>query len=629
MRRVIILIIAALVVSCFASTAECARKRRRGGPAVRKIEIIGAEHLSGKQIKGVMRTKESKFLRTKRMRESTLESDLISIKAFYRRNGFLRAEVTEERTYDDEGDNVWIRIVITEGPQTLVSGVEIEGNVVMGSERLQRLLKVKKGKPFDERQVDEDKYKLYSHYADQGFVFAAIDHETSFTDGKAMVKYQIAEGQPAPIGQITVRGNKRVNSLVVRREVTLKPGDIFSSKKMVDSQQRILDTDLFKDVDIEPRASAVDSVSVDLVVKVKERKMRELSFRVGYGTRDEARLSVGWQHRNLWKSGRQLELRGTVASRDFDKGLTRMRGDAALTDRWLFGTRLVGAIGIYGQETLEEYREVENGEYTLDRIGINLSVKKDLLRVTKLTLAYTHEIVDVRDANWSTDEDEDLRLQVGQEVNRSLSALLARDTRRPFFDPLGGSVTRLGAQRAGGIFGGDNSFNKVSVSWSRYLGSFFNTVIALSTRAGYASAYGDSKDKGVPEYEKFYAGGSGTIRGYDEREFGPGDFLLLANIELRYHLFWRVGGVAFFDMGNAWPSIEDVRGSDFSLIVDGEDYALRRDSDVKYTAGLGVGMQTPVGPFRIDYGFRIKRGVDESGNKESLGRLHLIMGHAF
>ena len=272
---------------------------------------------------------------------------------------------------------------------------------------------------------------------------------------------------------------------------------------------------------------------------------------------------------------------------------------------------------------------MENGEYTLARVGINLSMKKDLFRVTKLTLAYVHEIVDVRDPNWATDEDEDLRLQVGQEINRSLAALLVRDTRRPFFDPLSGSVTRLGAQRAGGIFGGDNSFNKVSVSWSRYLGSYFGTVIALSTRVGYADAYGDSKDKGVPEYERFYAGGSGTIRGYDEREFGPGDFLLLANIEMRYHLFWRIGGVAFIDMGNAWPSIEDVRGSDFSLIVDPEDYALRRDGDVKYSAGLGVGMQTPVGPFRIDYGFRIKRGTDESGNKESLGRFHLIMGHAF
>jgi outer membrane protein insertion porin family len=629
MKKLGLIAMAALLVVAWASGARCSREGRRKGPAVQKITIMGAVSFSENQIKDVMRTRESRFLRTKRLRESTLESDLISIKAFYRRNGFLEAEVSEERTYDDERQKVWIRIDIIEGPQTKVSEVVIEGNTQVETERIRSVIKTVEGGPLNERQISEDTYRLYGFYADQGFVFAAVKHEVEGSDGEAVVRFQIYEGAPTPIGDVSVRGNNRVSSSIVEREVTLERGDIFSSKEMVDSQQRILDTGLFKDVDIEPAANEEDSMSVNLLVKVKERKTRELSFRMGYGTLEEARVSVGWLHRNLWKSGRQLELRALLGSKDFARGLTRKRGDVAFTSRWLLGIRIVGSAGIYGEQSLEEYSEVEGGEYTLDRLGISLSVKKDLFRVTRLTLVYNHEIVDVRDPSWTEEEGEDLRLQVGQEVNRSFAVLVTRDTRRPFFDPGGGSFTTIAAQRAGGIFGGDNSFNKASFSWSRYLPSVFGSVVAVSTRLGYADAFGDSKDKGVPEYERFYAGGSGSVRGYNEREFGPGDFLLLANVEMRYHIFWRLGGVAFLEMGNAWPSIDEVRGQDFELVVPGEEYYLRRDNDVKYTIGLGIGMNTPVGPFRLDYGFKIKRAVDPSGKKESPGRLHLMVGHAF
>jgi outer membrane protein insertion porin family len=154
-------------------------------------------------------------------------------------------------------------------------------------------------------------------------------------------------------------------------------------------------------------------------------------------------------------------------------------------------------------------------------------------------------------------------------------------------------------------------------------------VLALSTRAGYANAFGESRNDGVPEYERFFAGGSSTVRGYDEKEFGPGDFLLLANMELRYPLFWKLAGVCFFDMGNVWESIDDVTKSDFDLFVASEEYGERRTGDVKYSAGVGLGIQTPVGPARVDYGLRLKRGMDAEGNKESVGRIHLTVGHAF
>jgi outer membrane protein insertion porin family len=628
MKTLVTVIAAAMILTlCLPGTSS--GRRTTGGPEIKAIRIVGVRHFGEKKIRGLMRTKESKFLRTKRYKESTLETDVNSIVAFYRRNGFIDASVSYHVTFDNDRESVRIEIVIDEGPQTLIGAVIFEGNVQVPEEELAKAVTTQAGKPLDERKVGEDKYLIYTAYADRGFVFADVDHRIEGEDGEATVRYLITEGDPTRVGRIDVRDNNKVNEKIIRRELTLKPGDIFSRKRLLDSQQHLYDTGFFKDVEIEP--SAVDAAPgmVNLLVKVKERRMNEVSFAVGYGTREETRVTVGWLQRNLWDSGRQLELRSILASEDYDKGLTRLRGDIAFTDRWLLGRRLVGAAALFGQETLEDYKEIEGGEYTLVRLGADLSVKKQLSRWTQITFAYTHEFVDVREQNWVVEDTVDLRLRLGQEVNRSATMLVERDTRLPFFDPRRGSLTRLVARTSGGIFGGDNSYNKLTWSWARYYRFHGRSVIAVSTRVGWAEAFGISKGKGVPEYERFYAGGSSTIRGYNEQEFGPGNFLVLANVEIRYPLIWKFVGVTFLDMGNAWAAVGDVKRSDFDLSVSAEEFARRRSADVKYTVGVGLGIQTPVGPARVDYGVRLKRAFLESGRKESPGMIHITVGHAF
>jgi outer membrane protein insertion porin family len=124
-------------------------------------------------------------------------------------------------------------------------------------------------------------------------------------------------------------------------------------------------------------------------------------------------------------------------------------------------------------------------------------------------------------------------------------------------------------------------------------------------------------------------GGSSTIRGYDEREFGPGNLFLVGNAELRYSVVWKLTSVVFLDMGNAWDSARSFHWRDFDLRVPAAEFVARRATDVKYSAGLGLGIETPVGPARLDYGLRLKRGTSESHKKESLGMVHITIGHAF
>jgi len=632
MRNSAIFLAILLIVAFLAPEGHCQRDRRRGGPAVRDISVLGTEHFSEKDVRKVMRTKESGYFSTKRLRMTTLESDILSIVAFYRRNGFLRASAeVEEIEYDEARNNVWITIRVNEGSQTTVRIIDFEGYSVMSPDKLKKAVGMKAGDPLNQDAIAQDEYNIYTLYADAGYIYAAVSTRLAFGEGKVDLTYMIEEGDPAHIGRIRVSGNRRVGEPHISREITTEPGDLFSRKNVLDSQQHLYDTGLFKDVGIDPTPATEDSGLVDLVVKVKERKMKEVNLGLGYGTLDEANVSVGWRHRNLFKAALLFNVDMVLGTRDFDKGLTRKRLDASLTDRWLFGTRLTGGLQIYGEETLEKYNKgnVVDGEYTLDRIGVDAGVTKDFTRTFRMTLAYKHEFVEIRNPSWNVEDEDTLRIQLGQEVNRSMSFLVERDTRVPFFNPRRGSVLRLTAGVAGGIFGGDNSFTKVTGTWSGYFLTYGNAVFAAGIRAGYTEPFGKSQETGVPVYEQFYVGGTSTLRGYPEQEFGPGNFVLTGNIELRIPMMWKITAVTFLDMGNAWESIDDVSGTDFEIGVPSEEYALRRNTDVKYTFGVGIGLMTPVGPARLDYGFRLKRAIYEDGSREPLGQFHVVIGNAF
>ena len=178
MRKLIIVVTAALVLASTFSTARCSRKRTAGGPVIKGVSVEGVSHFSEKKIKGLMRTKESKFLRTKRFRESTLESDLRSIVAFYERNGFLNAQAEiDSLTYDDNRENIWIEVRVTEGAQTVIGSISLLGNSQITDDVLRKALTIKVGQPLNRPKVGSNNYNLYTVYADRGYVFASITHE--------------------------------------------------------------------------------------------------------------------------------------------------------------------------------------------------------------------------------------------------------------------------------------------------------------------------------------------------------------------------------------------------------------------------------------------------------------------
>jgi outer membrane protein assembly factor BamA len=172
-------------------------------------------------------------------------------------------------------------------------------------------------------------------------------------------------------------------------------------------------------------------------------------------------------------------------------------------------------------------------------------------------------------------------------------------------------------------------------SYQSYRSLGRGTIFAYRVRGGYAETFGDSKDLGVPFESRFFSGGGNSVRGYRENSLGPQDdegdplggrVLLLTNVELRFPLPYlarfNFGGALFVDGGNVWSSVEEIEPGQFALYSDREDTTFR---DYRYSAGVGVRYNTPIGPIRFDMGFPLKKTEDT--DRDYL--FHISLGQIF
>jgi outer membrane protein insertion porin family len=351
----------------------------------------------------------------------------------------------------------------------------------------------------------------------------------------------------------------------------------------------------------------------------------------GVGNVVGSRVSAEWGTRNLFGTGRTLRGKAEYGfdlfrSEGIDFSQLQLdnifwRYDLIFQQRRVFGTKLN-----FGAETfIERDRSVQ--DVSVRRLGVAVGALRRFGRRTEVATDFSVEDIE--------------RQALGGEIEKSSSHILgvsgSRDGRDFVLNPRTGIYRILRLQVAGGVLGGKNDFYTASASWQWYDPVVRWAVLAVRARFGYGAGYGRSPS--VPFENRYFLGGGNSVRGYNENVLGPramdsqgretvvgGEFLLLGNIEVRHSIpllsRWNFSGAVFIDGGNVWDSTSSVKLKDFRISADAAAVTV---DDFRYSAGLGLRYNTPVGPIRLDYGIPIKR---DTYNDDS-GRFHLTLGQIF
>ena len=582
---------------------------------INKITFEGNKVFHSNQLVKLMSTKTAWwFFRSGTFNEDAFEGDLDKIKAFYENNGYLDIKLEPDLKYDEQGGSLWINIKVDEGKKYLVNTLTITGNAVIVEKDLRKTLKMTVRKAFSQEGMRNDADAMQGLYFEKGYIYATIKPESSLNPetNNIDVKYTIVENDLTFVGRIEIKGNVRTKDKVIRRELRLRPGQAFDGKKLQRSKERLYNLGYFEDITFDTEKSTEPN-KANLIVDVKETKTGEFSFGGGFSTVDKLVGFVQVTQRNFdllnfptfTGGGQQLAIRAEI-------GTVRRDYQVSFTEPWVFDYPYLFGFDAY-QSTHLKAADIGYG-YSEKRTGGDLRLGKEFDDNDRADITYRLEDVKISEVDDTALDD--LKKEQGSNVISSLALGLTRDMRDSTLSPTKGYILFGSVEGAGGPLQGDKNFVKYYGSASFYFPFFEKQVLQLTARAGAVGAFGDSDE--VPIYERFFAGGADSIRGYKERGIGPkdpatnsplgGNAMLTGSAEYVFPIVEFLKGAVFTDAGNVWQ-----REGDFGK------------GGYKYSVGTGIRVKTPVGPVKLDYGFPLK--VDEGEKK--VGRFHFSLSRAF
>ena len=591
-RNSVILLIIILLIMTPGLSAN-----KKNAFTITSITFDGNSVYRSRTLQEVMVTRASKFLSPAYYYPEVFIEDLKNLALFYQQNGYLQAKVSDY-SFDrnEEKKQLSISIQIFEGEPTLIEGISVFGNSVFPDSTLMKKIGLYKDYQLQQKKVQDATYTLLTLYANAGFLDAEVVPGIKINDElhRALIDFRITENEQFSIRNIIIRGLEITKKKIIMRDLTFKSGEIVNYSKLLASQRELYLTGMFESIFIRP--VTIDSLSSekDILIEIKEKVPGEFNIGVGYGSLDKARIFAELLYSDLWGTAQKISLSGKLSY------ITR-KIEASYTEPWTFGIKLNTDVNIFAT-----YNE-EPG-YDVSEYGGKVIVGKSFAAHSSLSLAYRYEKV-----HFSHVKVQELPDKYSSNLN-SLTLSAIHDNRDNIFNTTSGHVLSLDSEIATSYEKTTNIFGRLVLHGKYYAPITHTTIIAISLEAGALTLFGNSTN--VPLNERFYAGGPHSLRGFNYRKVGPldnkglpigGRYKLVNNIEIRQTIYKALGGVIFFDFGNVWNYMKDVK-----------------KEPMRSSPGIGLRFDTPLGVVRCDYGFN---WFPKSG--ESSGKLYFSLGQAF
>jgi len=580
--------------------------------AVKQISFEGNAHFSDWRLRKEMKTKRKTIVafidKSGRLDEAQLQQDLDSLREFYQDHGFIDVEIKNVRRERNAKGALTITIVIAEGPQYHVRNLTISGEKVAKEQAIRALLKMKEGSVYSPKQLHDDAKAVADAYGSGGYVDLVITPEST-PAGPALVDvhYKIEESERSYVNRVDIEGNTRTKDKVIRREVLVAPGDVFNTVRVDTTKKRLENLGYFSKVETYPEDTDVPGRK-DLTILVQEKRTGSLSFGAGFSTVDQLVGFVELTQGNFdlfnWPAftggGQKFRVR-------LQYGTQRKDFLLSLTEPYFLDRRLSLSGQLFYSEA--DYLSVE---YNQRNYGFTIEMRKPITSSMYVSLAYQLQDIDI--FNVSSTASSFIQSQEGSFTESKILSSVVFDRRdNPLLTRTGQRVT-LSPFIAGGFLGGDTQIYGWDLEGAQYFRLKWDTILLLNAEVATVDTWGNGTE--VPIFERLYLGGANNLRGFPYREVGPqdatgepigGQSMARATIEWTFPIIEKARGAVFYDTGfvNA-----DPWSFDFKHIV----------SDI----GVGLRINLPIGPLRLDYGYPLQRDGYNGG-----GHFNFSVGYQF
>ncbi len=581
---------------------------------VRRINFTGNDSVLPRDLLKVMKTKTwnilSFFNKSGRLLPAQEDEDRAAIRSLYQNRGFADVQVGEIQTQPINDDGVELTIPIVEGIQYRVATVKLEGVNIVPVDELKVRLGMKEGSLFTPKGMSDDLKVLRDFYGARGYVdMIAMPEVLPAGPGAVTLTYRIDEQLQSYVNLINIQGNSRTKDIVLRREIAVKPGGIFDTTLVDVSKKRLENLNYFSKVDMSPTDTIVPGRK-DLNVIVEEKRTGSFNFGVGFSTTDSLVGFAELQQSNFdlfnfpsfVGGGQRFRIRGQY-------GLQRKDFVIALTEPWFLGYKLSVGVEAY-------YREANflSSVYDQTNYGIAIQARKQLWRTLSGRAEYRIEGIRIFDVDES-DTGPEIQDAEGTYTKSAITGALTWDTRDSLFLTRRGELIELSGFLSGGFLGGDVQDYGISLEATKYFSLPWDFIFLLKGELAVVDGWGG--DNQVPIFDRLYLGGANNLRGFNFREVGPvdqydnpigGSSLAYLTAEITFPIIARVRGAVFGDIGFVNESAYDFG-----------------TSNVNADIGIGLRLDLPIGPIRVDYGYPV---IYDSFNGPP-GKFNFNIGYQF
>jgi outer membrane protein assembly complex protein YaeT len=567
------------------------------------------------------------------------------------------------------GVPVTVRIAVQPGVRTIVDDVSLVGNAALSGASLRNSLVIVPGQAFYSPNVARDRDAIQLLYANRGYESATVTPQLGFSPdhSRVAIRYVIAEGPQIFVEHILVVGNSRTSTGLIERELTIKEGEPLNLQAMTESQRRLVALGLFRRVQVTELRHG-SSTHRDVLVSVEEAPATTIAYGGGVevemrpqpsGTSGVAvdKLEVAPRalfeitRSNLFGKNRSVSLFSRVSLRPNPPGVLEPDRDTSydFSDYRVIGTyrepRLFGT----GSDAIVTgvMEQGVRASFNFAHRGASAQIARRVTPTLSFSGNYAIDTNRLYDERVSPADQLLIDRLFPQVRLSSFSSSVVRDTRDDAINPTRGSLMVVNGQLAGRAIGSEVGFGKTFLQASFYRGlpAFPKIVFATDARLGLAAGFprtvvetdadgqpvvgpdGEPRQievRDLPASERFFAGGDTTVRGFALDQLGApatidsngfpkgGDALVILNAELRVPVWHSFGVVGFVDAGNVFAHV-----SDLDL------------TGIRGAVGFGVRYQSPIGPIRIDLGFKLSRRQLTPGRLEPLTALNISLGQAF